>query len=63
MTVSIIVTTRRRGTSKKAKTKELTSQATSKGTRAINIDKRLRVLSVLYAKESGLSLGVDHRRG
>jgi len=33
-----------------AKTKELTSQATSKGTRAINIDKSLREFSVLYRK-------------
>ena len=39
VTVSIIVTTPRRGASKKAKIKERTSQATSKGTRAINIDR------------------------
>ena len=44
MTVSIIVTTPRRETSKKMKIKKLTSQATSKVTGAINIDKRLGLL-------------------
>ena len=45
MTVSVTLTTPRRGASKKTKIKELTSQATSKGTRSINIDKSLRELS------------------
>jgi hypothetical protein len=42
------LTTPRRGVSKKTKIKELTSQATSKGTRSINIDKSQRELIVLY---------------